>query len=298
MLILRLFYLLGLTFSANSIRRTYYLAAVEIDWDYGNAENRELVPFRKSVFRQFSDGYYRREIPHVESLGYFGPTLIAEVGDALVVRLRNFATVSCNLQAQGVKVTSENPSYVLPHNQSTYQWEIPQESSPTYDDPPCVARLYYSSVDQIKDINSGLVGSLIICKPGWIWTVEEETPKVLVFAISVESKSLFHHNHVVNNTHHHNEVSSLHYTINGFSFKTFPALSTCSGESTTLFLIGLSAKSTSFSITFENHVIQMRSFHVTNVVSLFTGSTEVIEITPHQDIQVVLVSTALLMNIT
>uniref|UniRef100_H2ZM28 F5/8 type C domain-containing protein n=1 Tax=Ciona savignyi TaxID=51511 RepID=H2ZM28_CIOSA len=232
------------------------------------------IPYRKTVFRKFSDAYYTRESPRIESLGYFGPTLIAEVGDILVVRLRNRASVPCNLQAQGVREIAAHADRLLPNNQSTYQWEIPQESSLTYDDPPCVARLYFSSVDRLRDLNSGLVGSLIICKTGWIANVDDITipPIVLFFSITDESTS------------HHPLKSHVHYNINGFSFDTFPSLSTCPGETTTLFLIGLSVRPSAISVTFENHVIQVRSYHTTNVVSLFTGSSQVVKITPQESI--------------
>uniref|UniRef100_H2ZM30 Uncharacterized protein n=1 Tax=Ciona savignyi TaxID=51511 RepID=H2ZM30_CIOSA len=264
------------------------------------------------VFRKFSDAYYTRESPRIESLGYFGPTLIAEVGDILVVRLRNRASVPCNLQAQGVREIAGNVKIyldswsntsrldfahvylyrLLPNNQSTYQWEIPQESSLTYDDPPCVARLYFSSVDRLRDLNSGLVGSLIICKTGWIANVDDITipPIVLFFSITDESTS--HHPLVDQNLTLGYQVrlaslfhgSHVHYNINGFSFDTFPSLSTCPGETTTLFLIGLSVRPSAISVTFENHVIQVRSYHTTNVVSLFTGSSQVVKITPQESI--------------
>uniref|UniRef100_H2ZM29 Plastocyanin-like domain-containing protein n=1 Tax=Ciona savignyi TaxID=51511 RepID=H2ZM29_CIOSA len=244
--------------------------------------------YRKTVFRKFSDAYYTRESPRIESLGYFGPTLIAEVGDILVVRLRNRASVPCNLQAQGVREIAAHADRLLPNNQSTYQWEIPQESSLTYDDPPCVARLYFSSVDRLRDLNSGLVGSLIICKTGWIANVDDITipPIVLFFSITDESTS--HHPLVDQNLTLGYQVrlakSHVHYNINGFSFDTFPSLSTCPGETTTLFLIGLSVRPSAISVTFENHVIQVRSYHTTNVVSLFTGSSQVVKITPQESI--------------
>ena len=45
---------------------------------------------------------------------------------------------------------------VYPGSQYTYEWFVPDEMSPTDQDPPCVARLYSSTVDPVKDMYSGI----------------------------------------------------------------------------------------------------------------------------------------------
>ena len=52
-------------------------------------------------------------------------------------------------------------SAVLPNQTYTYTWRIPDEKHGVKS---CVSRLYYSAVDQVKDIHSGLVGPIVICK--------------------------------------------------------------------------------------------------------------------------------------
>ena len=44
---------------------------------------------------------------------------------------------------------------VYPGSQYTYEWFLPEEISPTDQDPPCIARLYSSTVDPVKDVYSG-----------------------------------------------------------------------------------------------------------------------------------------------
>lgn len=46
----------------------------------------------------------------------------------------------------------------------TYRFSVPYAVSPTVDDPQCLTYMYQSAVDLVKDINSGLVGPLLVCK--------------------------------------------------------------------------------------------------------------------------------------
>lgn len=62
---------------------------------------------------------------------------------------------------------------VLPGNQShgvkpgethTYVWRVVEEDEPFDDDSRCLTRQYHSAVDTPRDIASGLIGSILICK--------------------------------------------------------------------------------------------------------------------------------------
>lgn len=46
----------------------------------------------------------------------------------------------------------------------TYTWSVSEEDTPTDSDPRCLTRMYHSAVDTPRDIASGLVGPLLICK--------------------------------------------------------------------------------------------------------------------------------------
>lgn len=45
-----------------------------------------------------------------------------------------------------------------------YLWKVTAEDAPTEADPRCLTRLYHGTLDPERDIASGLVGPLIICK--------------------------------------------------------------------------------------------------------------------------------------
>lgn len=53
---------------------------------------------------------------------------------------------------------------VQPGESYTYKWNILEFDEPTENDAQCLTRLYYSDVDVTRDIASGLIGLLLICK--------------------------------------------------------------------------------------------------------------------------------------
>lgn len=57
-------------------------------------------------------------------------------------------------------------SHVAPKGTFTYEWTVPKEVGPTYKDPVCLAKMYYSAVDPTKDIFTGLIGPMKICRNG------------------------------------------------------------------------------------------------------------------------------------
>lgn len=55
---------------------------------------------------------------------------------------------------------------MAPKETFTYEWTVPEEVGPTYKDPVCLAKMYYSAVDPTKDIFTGLIGPMKICRKG------------------------------------------------------------------------------------------------------------------------------------
>ncbi|XP_010846726.1 PREDICTED: coagulation factor VIII-like [Bison bison bison] len=74
---------------------------------------------------------------------------------------------------------------VIPGKSHTYVWQILKENGPTASDPPCLTYSYLSHVDLVKDVNSGLIGALLICREGTL--IKERTQTlhkfVLLFAV-------------------------------------------------------------------------------------------------------------------
>ena len=53
-----------------------------------------------------------------------------------------------------------------PGHMGKYKFKVTMSVSPDDDDPPCTSYLYYSAVNTEKDISTGLVGPVQICKRG------------------------------------------------------------------------------------------------------------------------------------
>ncbi|NXQ25421.1 HEPH protein, partial [Alaudala cheleensis] len=111
--------------------------------------------------------------------GFLGPVIRAEVGDTIEVYLKNFATRPYTIHPHGVfyKKGSEGSLYpdmspqdqkkddaVFPGRNYTYTWTVPEDHSPTDDDPNCLTWIYHSHIDAPRDIASGLIGPLLTCK--------------------------------------------------------------------------------------------------------------------------------------
>lgn len=63
---------------------------------------------------------------------------------------------------------------VYPGGYYEYVWDISPKDGPTTSDPECLTYSYSSQVDTVRDLNSGLIGALLICKSsqcveGQIW---------------------------------------------------------------------------------------------------------------------------------
>lgn len=53
---------------------------------------------------------------------------------------------------------------ISPGGYYDYVWEISAKDGPTTSDPECLTYSYSSQVDTVRDVNSGLIGALLICK--------------------------------------------------------------------------------------------------------------------------------------
>lgn len=189
--------------SAAAETRTYYIAAEEVRWDYA-PEGREMMMgqefdadqqvfvepgpsrigsvYRKVHYVGYADAAFSRKAPLDDpSMGILGPVIRAEVGDEIIVVLRNNATVPVSVHPHGVfyekdsegAMTNDGTSgddrtddMVLPDATYTYHWRVPERAGPGPEDGSSVVWLYHSHVDSIADTNSGLVGPIVITAKG------------------------------------------------------------------------------------------------------------------------------------
>ncbi|KAB5554203.1 hypothetical protein PHYPO_G00047470 [Pangasianodon hypophthalmus] len=184
--------------SGDSKFRSYYIAAEEIMWDYGIDKPSHLISaretkrgmrkyfpaYKKVVYRAYHDRDFKKPVKRGEldeHLGIMGPVLKVEVNDVLTVVFKNTASRPYSLHLHGVydrTMASSAPQGVElrddegpgdpvpPGEERIYSWRITKRQGPSSKDFDCKAGAYYSTVNMEKDINSGLIGPLLICRPG------------------------------------------------------------------------------------------------------------------------------------
>jgi hypothetical protein len=215
---------------SNGQTRTYYIAADKVTWDYAPGSVNRITgqPFgdaeslwvssgphqigkvlKKALYREYTDATFTRLKPRPkewEHLGFLGPLLRAEVGDTIQVTLKNNLRFPVSLHPHGVfyQKDSEGAPYqdgsgdqskkaVPPGATYTYTWQVPERAGPGHEDMSSVLWMYHSHVNEIADVNAGLVGPMIITARGM--AKPDGTPKdvdrefVIAFASTVETES-------------------------------------------------------------------------------------------------------------
>uniref|UniRef100_A0A671Y552 ferroxidase n=1 Tax=Sparus aurata TaxID=8175 RepID=A0A671Y552_SPAAU len=213
-----------------------------------------------------------------------GPTLRAEEGETIVVTFRNMATGLHSIHPHGVAYgkQSEGANYfdntsqrekeddvVRPNREHVYYWEVTPDVSPQPNDPTCLTYTYVSHQNVVEDYNSGLIGTLLICKPGSL----DESGKqvgvhqeyVFLFGVFDEKESKYKPNSYAPDKH-------VKYTINGFTEGSLPDVSLCAYASVSLHLVGMSSEPEVFSVHMNGQVLQQNG-HKMSSVGLISGSS-------------------------
>ena len=185
--------------------RTYYVAADEVEWDYAPSGVNKMMGmkfdgyaktfvergahrigtiYRKAVYREYTDETFTKlnsRPPECEHLGMLGPVLRAEVGDTIKVYFRNNASHPYSMHPHGVfyEKGSEGSNYeddsseadkannTVPSGQThIYTWQVPERAGPGPGDPSSIVWLYHSHVNEPKDVESGMIGAIIITARG------------------------------------------------------------------------------------------------------------------------------------
>jgi len=180
--------------------RTYFIAADPVTWDYvpGGRDEVAGTPYvdtaffakgppravstvyKKVLYREYTDSSFRTLKPRTAAwahLGFLGPVLHAVVGDTIRVVFRNNATRPYSVHPHGVfyEKSSEGVPYndgtsaadkgddaVAPGSTYTYVWPVPARAGPGPMDGSSVMWMYHSHVNEVRDIDTGLLGAMII----------------------------------------------------------------------------------------------------------------------------------------
>ena len=180
--------------------RTYYIAADTVRWDYvpgginqlsgrpyqdtaffpDSAPRAVSTQYLKILYREYTDSTFRTlkpRSPEWRHLGFLGPLIRGVVGDTIRVVFRNNAPGRFSMHPHGVFYTksSEGAPYVdgtsgadtaddgVPQGGThVYVWPVPARAGPGPNDGSSVLWMYHSHTDEVRDINSGLIGPMII----------------------------------------------------------------------------------------------------------------------------------------
>lgn len=187
------------------IVRTYYIAADEVVWEYASTGTNRMTgqPYRdhelmfaeagphhigriakKAVYRAYTDSTFTQLVQRPadwEHLGILGPLIRAEVGDTIRVVFRNNASFPASMHPHGVfyDKDSEGAAYedgtsaetraddgVPTGGTHVYVWPVPERAGPTEHEGSSAFWMYHSHVDEVRDVNSGLIGPLIVTRRG------------------------------------------------------------------------------------------------------------------------------------
>uniref|UniRef100_A0A8C4Y3Q2 Ceruloplasmin n=1 Tax=Gopherus evgoodei TaxID=1825980 RepID=A0A8C4Y3Q2_9SAUR len=316
-------HLLLLPIFAEGATRVYYLGICEVEWNYAptgkniitgrsikddpeastflqSSKDRVGSTYKKSVYKQYSDSTYAREIPKPAWLGFLGPIIRAEVGDTIIVHLKNFANRPHTVHPHGVfyKKDSEGSLYpdessqdhkkddaVPPGGNHTYTWTVPEDHSPVADDPTCLTWVYHSHTDAPKDIASGLIGPLLTCKEGALTGTSQRRHDVdldffLMFCVIDENLSWHLDENIasfctdpesVDKEDEEFQVSNRMHAINGYVYGNLPEMTMCAGDHVAWHLFGMGSETDVHTAFFHGQTLTIRG-HRSDVASLFPAT--------------------------
>ncbi|XP_036611590.1 ceruloplasmin-like [Trichosurus vulpecula] len=300
--------------------KVYYIAAVEVEWDYSPSRKwgRELSrlqgknetninidkkydwylgsKYKKVVYIQFTDGSFKTPKPRTEEnkhLDILGPMIQADVGNTVTVVFKNTASRSYSIHAHGVKTDYSIVTPTKPGETRSYKWKIPVRSGPTQNDSVCIPWVYYSSVNPVKDIYSGLVGTLLVCRRNVTTNhdVSRSLNLVLAFTIFDENESWYFDENIKKYSPHPEKVkkddpefilSNRIHAINGRISGNNQGLTMHVGDTVNWYLIGLGSNVDIHTVHFHGHSFKYKGagFYRSDVYDLLPGTFRTVQMYP------------------
>ncbi|KAM4799043.1 hephaestin isoform X9 [Urocitellus parryii] len=314
--------------------RVYYLGIHDVQWNYApkgrnvitnqtldsdsvassflkSDKNRIGSTYKKTIYREYKDDSYMEEVAQPDWLGFLGPVLHGEVGDVILIHLKNFAARPYTIHPHGVFYEKDSEGSLYPDGSSgllkaddsvppggshTYNWTIPEGHAPTSADPACLTWIYHSHVDAPRDIATGLIGPLVTCKKGTL--VGNAPPRrqdvdhsfFLLFSVVDENLSWHLDENIVTYCSDPASVdkedeafqdSNRMHAINGFVFGNLPELSMCAQKHVAWHLFGMGNEVDVHTAFFHGQMLTTRG-HRTDVAHIFPATFVTAEMVPQK----------------
>jgi FtsP/CotA-like multicopper oxidase with cupredoxin domain len=305
----------------------YYIAADEVQWNYLPSQQiyalggeNEIAPaprarsdtYLKAVYREYTDDTFttlKPRPPEWEHLGILGPLIRAEVGDVVKVVFKNNCRLIYSMHPHGLAYDKESEGAyysegpTVPPDSTrkgnavhkgevfTYTWTVPERAGPGPGDPSSILWMYHSHFNESRDMNSGLIGPIIVSRKGS--TKPDGTPRdvdrefVVAFAIFQESSSGYFMQNIVHDQkypvsiiNNPNFVKTLeYYTMNGFIKGTMPLLTMKKGERVRWYLMANSNEDDVHAPHWHGQTVLFNSMR-TDTLSLGPMSMMVVDMIP------------------
>uniref|UniRef100_A0A3Q3K3A7 Hephaestin n=1 Tax=Monopterus albus TaxID=43700 RepID=A0A3Q3K3A7_MONAL len=300
--------------------KTYYIAAMETDWDYSPNRTWETELYRnqvnpahtyldqqggfigsrykKVVYRQFTNDKFTKQVERtadMEHLGIMGPMIHADVGDKVKVVFKNMASRPYSIHAHGVKTETPDVYHTKPGETHTYEWYVTKNTGPTPEQEQCSVSAYYSTVDVVKDLYSGLIGPLVICRRSWARTFglkKEAEEFALLFLVFDENESWYLDENI--KTHIRNPRTNLKeeeafiesnkmHAINGYMYSNLNGLNMDVGDKVYWYLMGMGNEIDIHTAHWHGHNVEYKlggGPHRTDVFELFPATFQTVKMHP------------------
>lgn len=230
--------------------RHYYIAAEDVPWNYAPTGHNLLngspivqpwslkLEWVKTRFIEYTDDTFTTQTQQPEWLGILGPVIRAEVGDEIVVDFLNRGHRGHDMHPHGLRYdkNNEGSAYlpvakggsVAPGARYTYHWFANAASGPGPGQPSSIVWWYHAHVDPGVEINSGLMGPIIVTAKGK--AKPDGSPKD-VDREFVASFMIFNEQGA--------KAPVLFYAMNGFIFGNLPGLVMKQGDKVRWYLLGM-----------------------------------------------------------
>ncbi|XP_072897676.1 ceruloplasmin [Hemitrygon akajei] len=303
--------------------KKYYIAAVEIEWDYSPSRKWELERhmfhdespgkpyvvrgnvtigsrYKKVVYREYTDKTFTKQKERTaeeEHLGIQGPLLHGKVHDKIKIVFKNLASRPYSIHSHGVKTEGSAVKYTLPGESETYTWKIPDRSGPEEKESRCITWAYYSTVDPIKDLYSGLIGTLVTCRKNFLESIGLKKAVfrefALLFLVFDENESWYLDENIkkycvtpkqVNKENEDFIESNKKHAINGRLYGNLKGLDMYAGETVLWYLTGMGNEVDMHTVHFHGHSFEYKvnGVHHGDVYDLFPGTFQTVEMYPER----------------
>ncbi|KAI8579740.1 hypothetical protein K450DRAFT_240100 [Umbelopsis ramanniana AG] len=303
------------------IVRQYYIAAVEVDWDYAPAhfdkyndkpladtiaanftvrtKDRIGSTYRKAVYKRYTDDTFSNVITSDPSFGFLGPIIRGEMGDQIRINFYNNASKPFNLHPYPSKGKSDikTSDPVQPGDRYIYVWDVPTVSGEAIGNFSSTLWTYQSLVDPQHDLQTGLIGPLVVYKKGMlmddylsrpesidreIFTIMMITDENISQYISESAKAANIPDQRLKELLKNNDFieSNKMYHVNGFVFNNNPGIHLPLGSKVRWYVIAFGLNEKDHHTAHWHGGTLLKGGHRVDVVDLPSSSFEVLDMVP------------------